>query len=58
VTRSSFNVKKLVAMSHEQKDLASSRMQEPDSSPGKMPPCLATTLPPAALAPAIAELQK
>jgi hypothetical protein len=58
VSRSSFNVKALGEMSREQKDLAISRMQEPDGSPGKMPPWRAATLPPAALAAAIAELQK
>jgi len=58
VSRSSFNVKALAEMSREEKDLAISRMQEPDGSPGKMPPWRASTLPPEALAAAIAELQK
>lgn len=57
-SRSLFNVKALDTMSREQKDNAIRRLNEPESSPLRMPPWRVATLPPAALAAAIEELRK
>jgi hypothetical protein len=58
LTRAAFNVKKLSEMSREEKDLAITRLEEPESSVTRMPPWRAATLPPAELAAAIEELRK
>ena len=58
LNKSAFNVKALSEMSREEKDLAISRLQEPESSPLRMPPWRAATLPAAELQSAIEELGK
>jgi hypothetical protein len=58
LSRAAFNVKKLAEMSRDEKDLAISRLQEPETSLTRMPPWRAATLPPAELAAAIEELRK
>jgi hypothetical protein len=57
--RSAFNVKNLDGMARETKDKAIFRLQEPATSPLRMPPWRAAdSLPPAELAAAIEELRK
>lgn len=58
LSRASFNVKNLDSMSREQKDIAISRLREPETSVLRMPPWRAATLPPADLSAAIEELSK
>jgi len=58
LSKSAFNVKALAEMSRDQKDLAISRLQEPETSNLRMPPWRTGNLPPAELASAIQELSK
>ncbi|WP_437291822.1 c-type cytochrome [Sorangium sp. So ce406] len=59
LSRAAFNVKNLDGMSREMKDRAIHRLQEPATSPLRMPPWRAAdALPPAELAAAIEELSK
>ncbi|AUX30916.1 MULTISPECIES: cytochrome c [Sorangium] len=59
LSRANFNVKNLDGMSRETKDAAILRLQEPATSPLRMPPWRAADdLPPAELAAAIEELRK
>ena len=58
LTKHAFNVKALSEMSREEKDMAISRLQEPDGSWLKMPPWRAGILPAAEQQNAIDELSK
>jgi hypothetical protein len=58
LNKHAFNVKALADMSREEKDLAISRLLEPEGSLLRMPPWRAATLPPADLQSAIDELSK
>jgi len=58
INRAKFDVRKLDQMTRAQKDVAIARLQEPATSPGKMPPWRAARMTDAATQAAIAELIK